>query len=261
MGATSTPGGIPRGPVPVPGPLLRVLARELDGAPGRPGAVGAPEAVWVNQAGGSTFRVPVPGGAVFAKWAPAGAPLDLAAEEERLRWARSWTPVPQVLAAGRHASGSWLLTRGLPGENAVLAHWRARPHVAVPALGRGLRRLHEALPVRGCPFSWSVQQRLAAAVGDVSGLRRPPPVDRLVVCHGDACSPNTLLDPATGEACGHVDLSALGVADRWADLAVATMSVGWNYGPGWEDAFLDAYGVAPDPARTAYYRDLWNAGP
>jgi kanamycin kinase len=49
---------------------------------------------------------------------------------------------------------------------------------------------------------------------------------------------------------GHVDLGALGVGDRWGDLAIATWSAEWNYGPGWEDALLRAYGVAPDPLRT-----------
>jgi aminoglycoside phosphotransferase len=48
----------------------------------------------------------------------------------------------------------------------------------------------------------------------------------------------------------HVDLGALGVGDRWGDLAIATWSAEWNYGPGWEDALLRAYGVAPDPLRT-----------
>jgi kanamycin kinase len=29
-----------------------------------------------------------------------------------------------------------------------------------------------------------------------------------------------------------------------------------NYGPGWEGLLLDAYGVAPDAARTRYYQLL-----
>ena len=45
-----------------------------------------------------------------------------------------------------------------------------------------------------------------------------------------------------------------------ADLAIATWSAGWNYGPGWEPLLLDAYGVEPDPDRTAYYRLLWDLG-
>ena len=51
------------------------------------------------------------------------------------------------------------------------------------------------------------------------------------------------------------------MADRWADLAVATWSTTWNYGPGWETPLLEAYGVAPDPERTRYYRLLWDLGP
>jgi kanamycin kinase len=84
-----------------------------------------------------------------------------------------------------------------------------------------------------------------------------PPVDRLVVCHGDACAPNTLLGP-DGHWTGHVDLGLLGTADRWADLAVATWSTEWNYGPGWERRLLDAYGVRPDADRSRYYRLLWD---
>jgi aminoglycoside phosphotransferase len=80
-----------------------------------------------------------------------------------------------------------------------------------------------------------------------------PPVDRLVVCHGDSCAPNTLLTD-DGRWSGHVDLGELGVADRWADLAVATWSTEWNYGPGWDKLLLQAYGVPPDrtgPGTTA----------
>lgn len=60
-----------------------------------------------------------------------------------------------------------------------------------------------------------------------------------------------------GTCIGHVDLGALGVADRWADLAIATWSTQWNYGPGWEQMLLDAYGVTADQQRTTYYRLLW----
>jgi kanamycin kinase len=56
----------------------------------------------------------------------------------------------------------------------------------------------------------------------------------------------------------HVDLGSLGVADRWADLAVAAWSTEWNYGAGYERIVYDAYGLAPDPGRIAYYRLLWD---
>jgi kanamycin kinase len=42
---------------------------------------------------------------------------------------------------------------------------------------------------------------------------------------------------------------------------VATYSLPWNYEGEWEDVLLDAYGVATDPARIAYYRLLWDLSP
>ncbi len=169
------------------------------------------------------------------------------------------------------------------GQSAVSDRWMAEPDKAVWAIGRGLRALHEALPVETCPFSWCLDHRLAdvqrrALAGPLDPerwhpahrgltvqqaldiLERAPPVDKLVVCHGDACAPNTLLGD-DGSWSGHVDLGALGVADRWADLAIATWSTEWNYGPGWEDHLLAGYGIEADPARIAYYRLLWDLGP
>ena len=184
------------------------------------------------------------------------------AEAERLRWAGSFTPVPRVLDQGQDAAHEWLVTEAMPGLSAVDPRWIADPARAVRAVGGGLRALHEALPVAECPFSWAVPERLTNAAG--RGIRVPddlrdaPPIDRLVVCHGDACVPNTLIAD-DGEWTAHVDLGALGVADRWADIAVAAMSTTWNYGPGWEEPLLEAYGVTPDATRLAYYQSLWNA--
>ena len=223
---------------------------------------GAAECVWHNAGGGLTFRILEP--LRYVKWAPVGSGLALGDEAVRLRWAAAWTPVPRVLDAGSTPEGEWLLTEGLPGSSAVDVRWHGDAARVARAIGTGLRRLHDALPVEGCPFDWSVAGRLAAAAArnePPAGLEPAPPVDRLVVCHGDACAPNTLLD-ASGAFLGHVDLDALGVADRWADLAVATMSLGWNLPDPdgrLEGELLAAYGVDPDPVRTDFYRRLWNA--
>ena len=42
-------------------------------------------------------------------------------------------------------------------------------------------------------------------------------------------------------------------------LAVATYSLGGNFGPGWEDELLDAYGIGRDEERIDYSRRLWDA--
>lgn len=238
-----TPAEAPRGEVAVPD---AVRAR-----------VAAPQAVWLNELGGLTFRDPE--GDRYLKWNPAGNGLSLAAERERLAWAAAWHPVPEVLDYAADDTGELLVTRALPGEGAVTARWLAEPRTAVRAIGEGLRALHETLPVDACPFDWSAEARMSRCAAEVrDALGPPPPIDRLVVCHGDACSPNTIVG-ADGRWAGHVDLAELGVADRWADLSVASMSLDWDFGPGWQAEFFAAYGIRPDAERIAFYRTLWEA--
>ena len=111
-----------------------------------------------------------------------------------------------------------------------------------------------------CPYSWSLDDRFALITKESERHleQEAPPIDRLVVCHGDACAPNTVV-LADGQFSGHVDLGSLGVADRWADLAVATYSLSWNFPGEWEQEFFAAYGIAPDQRRISYYRQLWDA--
>ena len=77
-----------------------------------------------------------------------------------------------------------------------------------------------------------------------------------MLVHGDACAPNTLISE-DGIWTGHVDLGDLAVGDRWADLAIASLSLDWNFGEGHQQELYDAYGIAPDEQRIRYYRALW----
>ncbi|HUP72143.1 MAG TPA: aminoglycoside 3'-phosphotransferase [Acidimicrobiales bacterium] len=238
------------------------------------------QVVWRNELGGLTFVLGHGDERCFVKWASSGSGLDCVAEAARLMWLAPFSRVPRVLGAGADETASWLITTPLPGESAISERWKREPAIAVAAIGRGLRHLHDHAPVVGCPYSWSVESRVNNAHHQVAiaatnpslwhpchqtlstqaalaALDAPPAIDRLVVCHGDACAPNSLLTD-DGDWSGHVDLGALGVADRWADLAIATWSTEWNYGPGWEHALLDAYGIEPDPGRSRYYRLLWD---
>lgn len=238
--------GWPDGEVPVPA----VVARISGGRPVAP--------VWRNELGGITFRIADPGDVHYLKWQPLAGldaararDVDLAAEAEKLMWARRYMPVPEVLEHGRDADIAYLVTRGIDAEPALSPRWRADPATAVRAIAAGLRRLHDTLPADDCPWHGSWPEC------DPSELPEP---DRLVVCHGDACVPNTLIDE-DGRFAAHVDLARLGVADRWADLAIASYSIGWdiNFGPGFEDLFFETYGVARDVERIDAYRRLWDA--
>ncbi len=205
--------------------------------------------VWRNELGGLTFRL---GDGPYVKWNPRSSGVDLDRERAALGWLAGHHPVPAVLDHGADEHQQWLLTAALPGEHAVGDRWRARRSEAIAAIATGLRAVH-ALPVDLVP---------ADRVGESWAARTPPdlgPRPALtdpVVVHGDACAPNTLVDDA-GRWVGHVDLGDLTVGDRWADLAVASLSLDWNVGEGHQPEFFAAYGVEPDLERISWYRALW----
>lgn len=215
------------------------------------------EPVWRNLIGGVTFSIG--DGAEYVKYGPPHAEFDADPEFDRLRWVSAYVDAPRPIDHGLDERGyGWLRTEGIRGVSAVAGGWRERPEVAVPELGRALRRFHDRVPVAGCAWEWSIASRLADSTGAGPSPAEWPELDA-VVCHGDACNPNFLLDE-DGRCVGYVDLGRLGVGDRWADLAPALLSLGWNFGTGWEDAFLGGYGVVRDVAKQAFYTDLWNAG-
>jgi kanamycin kinase len=102
-----------------------------------------------------------PSGGEFIKWAPHHDELDLKSESTRLRWAASYIRVPEVIDSGADDSGTWLRTRALPGRSAVDPRWLAEPRTVARAIGKGLRRMHDALPVAECPFSWDLKSRFS----------------------------------------------------------------------------------------------------
>lgn len=197
---------------------------------------GDPHCVWVNKAGGSTWRLED----CFAKWNPAGSIESLGDEYQRMRWLHARFPCPEPVEIAVEEEGELLVTRALSGEGAVTETWMASPEVAVRAIAEGLRRLH-ALDASDCPF-----------MVDVPASSQ----DDLVVCHGDACAPNTIL-ASDGSFAGIVDLARIGIADRWFDLAISAMSLEWNYGDGYQPLLYETYGIEPNEERIRFWRSWW----
>lgn len=198
------------------------------------------ELVWLNELGGLTARIVGPDThPLYAKWSP----HDLLPEAERLSWLASRFPSPRMVEYEELDDGWLIVTMGMPGRSAVEARGGEHRDRAAAAVGEGLALLHSLDPSE-CPF------------GPADWIGVQDEVDVLVVAHGDACTPNTLL-AENGSFVGIVDVGDLGVADRWADLAIASWSLEWNFGPGHDDAFWAGYGEAPDPDRVRRYRCLW----
>lgn len=237
--------------------------------------------VWWHDPRVITWRFRAPHGEIrYLKLGLRDQSPNLTAERDRMAWAATWLPVPRVLGFRSDGEHAWLLTSGLGGVTAIDEEVRADPAILVARLADGLRRFH-ALPVKDCPFSNRLDVAMPAARARLAGglidpaqdfhpehreLSAEAALDRLeqlrpdredlVVCHGDYCLPNVLI--SDGLVSGYLDIGGAGVADRWWDLAIATWSVTWNLGPGWEDAFLDAYGIGRDPAKVSFYRLLYD---
>jgi aminoglycoside phosphotransferase len=238
--------------------------------------------VWESEPEALTWRMTSPAGQVrYLKTRPVTAAVPLPAEAARTRWAgAAGLPVPAVVATCRSGRADWLLTDGLPGQDATVSDLRAEPERLVPLLASALRRFHQT-PVEDCPFRFGPDEAMDDAARRVrAGLVRPEdmhpehahlsPVAALteaarlrparepdlVLCHGDYCLPNVLIE--AGRVTGFVDLGELAVADRWYDLATATWSVTWNLGPSWEELFLARYGVSADRQAIAFYRLIYD---
>ncbi|MGK5731856.1 APH(3') family aminoglycoside O-phosphotransferase [Streptomyces sp. URMC 124] len=224
---------------------------------------------------------------VMALDAGAGSGEDLRSETERLRWlGGQGVPAPRVVDLGADDTSYWLVTEAVPGVPA--AEWpRHQRRRVAEAMADAARMLHE-LPAADCPFDrrlavtvpqaehnaraglvalddldderqgWSAQQLLDALA------RTRPAVEEPVVCHGDLCPDNLLLDPTTCRLTGFIDVGRLGVADRHTDLALALRELRelreeedpW-FGPECVAGFVDRYGRGLfDEERLAFYRLL-----
>jgi kanamycin kinase len=231
--------------------------------------------------GAATWRLVAPDGAVrYAKVVGSGRWPTLRDEADRMVWAAAYLPVPRVVALETFGDTSVLLTDALPGRTAIDPSWRHDLPTLVRALGRGLRAFHDAVGEEWCPFRFDVERALEhvarrVASGEIADTdfhecnahlsptealadlcASAPDREDLVVCHGDPCAPNMLLQG--NSVTGYVDLGELGVADRWFDVAVGGWSVEWNFGLELEPLFYESYGTDPDPDRIRFYRLLYD---
>lgn len=245
------------------------------------------ERVTTGRSGADVRRSP--GGEAYRKSGTGPVRDDLCDEHERLVWlATTDLPAADVLDWDDDGETATLTLSAVPGV--PMSDLAAQDvATAVASLARFLGRLH-ASSRESCPFErWlAVTVPLARVrvesglvdVGDLDEERtgrdaesllaelldmRPRAeeleVADLVVCHGDACLPNFLVDPDTLEVTGMIDVHRLGVADRHLDLALATRSISDArlnpaYGPDAAESLLTEYGIAADPWRLDFYRLL-----
>ncbi|MFF0586673.1 APH(3'') family aminoglycoside O-phosphotransferase [Streptomyces sp. NPDC003781] len=243
--------------------------------------------VTAGESGACVFRSS--DAARYAKCVPAADAADLRAERDRTAWlSGQGVPGPQVLDWYSGDAGACLVTSAVSGVPADQVQadelWASWERIA-----DAVRRLHE-LPVTECPFRWGLDAMVAVARDVVARdavnpeflpveqqhtpaaellarvsreipRRRDQEVADTVVCHGDLCLPNIILDPQTLDVSGFIDLGRLGAADRHADLALLLT----NARETWADeerartadvAFAKRYDISLDRDRLRFYLHL-----
>ncbi|MEU6721909.1 APH(3'') family aminoglycoside O-phosphotransferase [Nonomuraea sp. NPDC046802] len=245
------------------------------------------EPVTTGESGAAVFRSG--DGSRYAKCVPAGHVAALEAERDRVEWlSAQGVPGPRVLDWRAGDAGACLVTsavEGVPADRVSAAELEA----AWEPIADAVRRLHD-LPARQCPFTRDLAQMLALARDVVArGAVNPDflpeeqqgtPADELlarlapqvgqrlaqeaaqaVVCHGDLCLPNIILDPETLTVAGFIDLGRLGRADPYADLALLFANsretwAGEHQASRADEAFAKRYGIVLDRDRERFYLHL-----
>lgn len=226
----------------------------------------------------------------YAKLAPTTRSAELAGERDRLTWLDGQgISCPKVIDWQEAEEGACLVMSAIPG---IAAAELSAPELlkAWPSIARQLSILHELAADR-CPFDRGLSLMFERAVdvvarnavnpdflpdedkdahgselltriaSEVSVRRDQEDADK-VVCHGDPCMPNFMVDPQTVQCTGVIDLGRLGTADRYADLALILANAGetWTTPDQSEQAraiLFDTLGiVAPDQERLAFYLRL-----
>ncbi|NTJ66391.1 APH(3'') family aminoglycoside O-phosphotransferase [Agrobacterium rhizogenes] len=229
-------------------------------------------------------------GLAYAKVASSARSADLAGERDRLLWLQGrGIAGPEVIDWREVEGGACLIMTAIPGvpavdldADALLKAW--------PSMARRLKSLHE-LPSDQCPFDRSLSLMFARAADVVSrDAVNPdflPPEDRgkparelldrverdlparlaqeaidRVLCHGDACMPNFMVDPHSLQCTGLIDLGRVGKADRYVDLSlmIANAEECWTTPEQGQRAFSILFETLeieePDQGRLAFYLRL-----
>ncbi|MFF5676367.1 APH(3'') family aminoglycoside O-phosphotransferase [Streptomyces hygroscopicus] len=228
-------------------------------------------------------------GSRYAKCVAADHVASLEAERDRVIWlSTQGVPGPRVLDWRVSANGAALLTStvaGVPADRVSASMLQA----AWKPIADAVRRLHD-LPPEQCPFTRDLTQMFATA-RDVVGrgavnpdflpqdqqqtspdellARLAPQVEcrlaqeaaEIVVCHGDLCLPNIILDPESMTVAGFIDLGRLGRADPYADIALllATARETWTddqQSNSADETFANRYDIVLDRDREDFYLHL-----
>jgi aminoglycoside phosphotransferase len=213
----------------------------------------------LGMSGARVFKLEDGNESLFLKFAPVSSDPDPAfsirAEADRLQWLKSKDlAVPKVETFFEDDGLEYLLMTGIPGRDASQPWQPDQIPNIIAKLAASLRTWHDT-NIEDCPFQLTLKNRIVQARARTKNaslqleletlLEHAPKTEDLVLCHGDPCVPNVLLNDEL-EISGWIDLGHAGVMDRHWDLALIIGSLEMDLNPqfnSWSERFLEAYGL------------------
>lgn len=226
-----------------------------------------------------TYRVVGKTENFYLKVSPVEPLGGLQSEADALAWLRPYLPAPEVVYFERTKGIDYLLMREIVGLPASSDQWKQNPRRLTQLLAETTLALH-SLPIEACPFNQRIDTKIQVVSANVRlGLvneddfdeetmgqapeqilgrirMERPAFEDLVVTHGDLCLPNILVQD--WQLSGFIDVGALGVSDRYQDLAVCTGCLAdYLETDDYTPAFFAVYGLTHvDTNKLRYYRLL-----
>lgn len=207
-------------------------------------------------------------------------------EHRMMEWLGGKLPVPQILCAEKEDGLNYLLMSKISGDMCCSAKYMESPENLIKLLADGLRMLWQ-IPIRGCSYNNSIENKLKLAEIRVSGqlcdmkdaepetygahgfdspykllqwLKNNKPAEELVFSHGDFCLPNIFIKD--NKVNGFIDLGRSGIADKYQDIALCYRSMKHNLDGSYGGKVFKAFdpdilfkelGIVPDWDKIKYY--------
>lgn len=192
-------------------------------------------------------------------------------EGENLSWLESKIRVPKVYKTGRIEDCYYVVMEKLPGRMFQETFTYLSVEDVIKLYARAIRQFHE-IDSTGIPFNHSLKMKLedvkrTVDEGKITNqyferefqemtvsevyelmLSYQQEEDNLVLCHGDVCMPNMMIDESN--TIGYIDIVQIGTCDRYLDIAIGLRSLRYNlevynhtFKKEYIDIFKQAYGI------------------
>lgn len=192
-------------------------------------------------------------------------------EGKNLQWLDKHIAVPKVYELGYEDNYYYIIMEKLSGTMFQELFTTYSLEAVVKKYALLIKQFHQ-IPYNQLPYNHNLENKLLAVKTNVETgkvkeqyferefrhlhtkqmyellLQNQVAEDHLVLCHGDVCMPNIMMEGM--ELSGFIDVMNMGVCDRYLDIAIALRTLrynfelyGYTFTKEYQDIFCKTYGI------------------